>query len=328
MKMEQPEQRQPMSWTCPDRASAPPYSRRARTICTALMAVVGLFIAGCGNTDSSRGSTALGTTTPAAQQSPTAPARAASTRALDSIVVLGHSGTTGYNSDPTRPNTDAPENSWATGTNPKVDSIYRRLLATHPALKGHTTSLGIDGSTVDDLAAQVDSMLSLDPLPDVVIIQTVDNDIRCDGTDLANEKAFAKTLSDVLTTINRNDRYAQVFFVDQWGSVAMYAEATKNLPAAVAASSGTGPCDTFTASGRLQPAGVASLQRIVDGYYGTVERVCAEHRACWTDRGALKRISLTPADLTPDLDHLSLKGLPVMASFAWSAMPRAIKDRP
>ena len=27
-----------------------------------------------------------------------------------------------------------PENSWATGTNPAVNSIYQRLLATHPAL--------------------------------------------------------------------------------------------------------------------------------------------------------------------------------------------------
>ena len=290
---------------------------------TTLLAVllVGALAAGCGGNDSQHSEAAD-------SPSPSGTTSAGSTPALDSIAVLGHSGTTGYNSDPSQPDADVPENSWATGTNPAVNSIYRRLLATHPALKGHTTSLGVDGSTVDDLAAQVDSMLALDPLPDVVIIQTIDNDIRCDGTDPANEKPFGRTLSHVLTTINRKDRYAQIFFVDQWGSVTIYADATKNLPAAVSAASGTGPCDTFTADGKLRPAGVRSLQRIVDGYYAAVARVCAAHRACWTDRGALKRMPLTPADLTTDLNHLSLHGLPVMAAYAWNAMPDAIKNRP
>jgi hypothetical protein len=256
------------------------------------------------------------------------PASAPSTRRLDSIVVLGHSGTTGYDSDPRHPETDALENSWATGTAPGIDSIYRRLLRTHPALRGNTTSLGVDGSTVDDLSQQVATMLTLRPLPDVVIIQTVDNDIRCDGTDAENEKAFGRTLGRVLTTINREDRHAQIFFVDQWGSVATYTNAVRTLPAAVSAASGTGLCDTYTTGGQVRPAGVAALQRIVDGYYATVERVCAAHRACWTDRGALKRMPLTIEDIAPDLNHLSKKGLALMAAYAWRAMPAAIKNRP
>ncbi|MGC4111719.1 MAG: hypothetical protein QM747_15145 [Nocardioides sp.] len=252
---------------------------------------------------------------------------ATSTRQLDSIVVLGHSGTTGYNSDPNQLGVDIRANSWATGTNPKVNSIYRRLLATHPALKGHTTSLGVDGSTVDDLPAQVDQMLALDPLPDVVIIQSIDNDMQCDGSDSANEKAFGQKLGRVLTTINRKDRYAQIFFVDQWGSVATYANATKGQSAAVSGASGTGPCDTFTTNGALRPAGIGSAQRIVDGYFGTIQRVCSAHRACWTDNGALQRMPLDVSDLTGDLNHLSLKGLPVMAALAWDALPAAIKNR-
>ncbi len=36
--------------------------------------------------------------------------------------MIGHSGATGYDSDPTRPGVDVTANSWATGTNPSVDS--------------------------------------------------------------------------------------------------------------------------------------------------------------------------------------------------------------
>ncbi len=58
----------------------------------------------------------------------------------DSIVVLGHSGATGANSDPKNLSRDARENSWATGTNPTVNSIYLRVLAKNPAAVSHNVS--------------------------------------------------------------------------------------------------------------------------------------------------------------------------------------------
>jgi hypothetical protein len=60
----------------------------------------------------------------------------------DSIVALGHSGVTGYDSDPSRPEADATANSWITGTNPAVDSLYQRILARNPRINGHNTNLG------------------------------------------------------------------------------------------------------------------------------------------------------------------------------------------
>jgi hypothetical protein len=174
------------------------------------------------------------------------------------MVVLGHSGTTGYGSNPSYPDADARGNSWATGDNPEVESVYLRLLATHRALKDHATSLGVDGSNVDDLPKQVTKMLRLDPLPDVVIIASIDNDMQCDGTDAANEKVFATKLGKTLTRINQSDRYAQIFFVDQPSDVQIYADAVKNLPSAVSAQSGKGPCDIFTNAGKERPAGMAS----------------------------------------------------------------------
>jgi hypothetical protein len=68
-------------------------------------------------------------------------------------------------------------------------------------------------------------------------------------------------------------------------------------------------------------------QRIMNGSYRTIQRVCDAHRSCWTVRGALHKMALTPSDLTPDLNHLSVTGLAEMAACAWRAMPRAIKNR-
>jgi hypothetical protein len=69
-----------------------------------------------------------------------------------SIVILGDSRGTGDDSDPNRPNTDVPSNDWAIGTNPAVVSVYLRLLARDPAIKGHNYNLAQDGTNIDVLA--------------------------------------------------------------------------------------------------------------------------------------------------------------------------------
>jgi hypothetical protein len=308
-------------------------SRRHQSLGIALAALlVSAFAAACGGNDRSSPDTTGAApssppSTPEVSQSPSAATTADSTKQLDSIVVLGHSGTTGYNSDPTQPDTDVLENSWATGTNPKVNSIYRRLLATHPALQGHTTSLGVDGSTVDDLAAQVDTMLGLDPMPDVVIIQTIDNDMQCDGTDRANAKTFGHTLSQALTTIFDRDRYAQVFLVDQPVAEKNWVVAVQGLSQDVGEASGTGPCDTYTAQGKLRPAGVRSYQRIVDAYFAQIVAVCGRFPRCYTDHAALQDMPFHEADATSDGNHFRVPALARQARYAWDALPAAIKNR-
>jgi lysophospholipase L1-like esterase len=289
--------------------------------------LLAVLISGCGGTDHSTTEALAASPSASSSSASPTPTPGTATPELDSIVVLGHSGTTGFDSDPSQPGVDVRENSWATGTNPKVQSIYRRLLATHPALKGHTTSLGVDGSTVDDLAAQVESMMSLDPLPDVVVIQTIDNDIKCDGTDKANVKTFGKTLGDVLTTIDDRDPGAQVFLVSQWASVQTYITAVKDFPSAHSGTTGDGLCDTFTFGGKVRPAGIAALQRLVDAYFATVQQVCNAHPRCWTDDAAMQKMPVRRSDLTDDLSHLSVPGHAVMARYAWAALPAAIKHR-
>jgi hypothetical protein len=104
-------------------------------------------------------------------------------------------------------------NSWATGDNPAVDSMYLRLMALNPAVRGHNTNLAVDGTGVDALAGQADQALATTPLPELFLIQSVDNDIRCDGSDPDNYAPFAAALTGVLEKITTGAPKARVLIV-------------------------------------------------------------------------------------------------------------------
>src|SRR5919206_128303 len=81
----------------------------------------------------------------------------------NSIAVLGHSGATGEDSDPAQPHVEIRANSWATGTNPRVDSVYQRILAKNPAIRGHNVNLNQGGATVEQLADQANNAIGVNP---------------------------------------------------------------------------------------------------------------------------------------------------------------------
>jgi lysophospholipase L1-like esterase len=99
------------------------------------------------------------------------------------VIAIGHSGLTGENSDPKHPRQEAKENSWATGTAADVNSIYTRLIAIRAETEGHVANTAQGGAVARSLSSQATAALAVVPRPALVIIQTIDNDIRCDGTD-------------------------------------------------------------------------------------------------------------------------------------------------
>ena len=50
-----------------------------------------------------------------------------------------------------------------------------RLLSLNPAVRGHNTNLAAAGTGVDELAGQADQALATKPLPELFLIQSVDN---------------------------------------------------------------------------------------------------------------------------------------------------------
>ena len=238
----------------------------------------------------------------------------------NSIVVLGHSGATGFGSDATDFMRDAYENSWATGTNPEVNSVYVRLLAQNPAIKGHNFNFAKDGSRVDDLVRQANMALKLSPPVDLVLIQTIDNDIRCDRTDAQNYAPFGAALLRALTLLHAGAPHARLFLVSQWGSVERDVAIGQQLPFSVAYASGSGPCDVYDKDGQIRPDQVKYLQDVVNHYHAELHTSCSVVPQCSTDKGAMQQLDLGVGDLVSDGNHLSISGHRKMAAMAWAAL--------
>jgi len=237
----------------------------------------------------------------------------------NSIVVLGHSGATGRNSDPQLPNRDVRENSWATGTNPAVNSVYLRILAANPAIKGHNFNLARDGARVLDLVDEAQFAVTIKPKPELVLIQIMDNDIVCPAI-AQDYAAFRATFVRALGVLAKGVPNARIFVVSQYGSPATYVEVIKDIPEARAPLTGTGPCDLFDASGGINDEHVAVLDNVVHGYEEQLAAGCARFVHCRYDGGAFGRAVDAFEDLSSDWNHASIRGHAKAAAVAWSAI--------
>ena len=72
------------------------------------------------------------------------------------------------------------------------------MLAEDPSIEGHATNLAIDGSTVSSLIAQANQLVRKRPSPTLILVQTIDNDMQCDGTDEANFGPYRSELTEAL----------------------------------------------------------------------------------------------------------------------------------
>lgn len=281
------------------------------------MSLAAVLLAGCGAPGAAPGdparSTAAATTTPAPEFTDT------DSPFPDSIAALGHSGATGYNSDPDRRNADAPQNSWATGENPEVQSIAARVAARNPAAAGRTENLAVNGSRVDELLEQAKAIVAADDVPELILIQTVENDIRCDGSDPQYYEPFAAALGEVLDVLEAGAADSRVVIVSQWGTVAGRAEAVHPVsPTALTAPDPCGLVDPETKA--LDPARIAGLQAIVDEYQARVDRECGERSNCETDAGAARALPGDIGYLASDFTHLSIAGHAKLAELVWAAL--------
>ena len=127
------------------------------------------------------------------------PARSAYPSSMDA---LGASVAAGYNTDCPDGWIDCPDNSWATGANPAVDSVYLRLLALNPRLKDHNANDAESGTAMVALDGQAESAVQRGV--DLVTIAMGTNDAcgRRTGvmTDVSEFRDEFRQALDTLTT--------------------------------------------------------------------------------------------------------------------------------
>ncbi|HWQ88536.1 MAG TPA: SGNH/GDSL hydrolase family protein [Desulfitobacteriaceae bacterium] len=255
---------------------------------------------------------------PTVPPQPNATATMVDTRKPLGIIAIGHSGLTGESSDTTRlPGMPALENSWATGNSSKVNSVYKRLAAVYPEIVGHVANEAVGGSLVTDLADQARAALQKVPNPQLVIIKTIDNDIRCDGSDQNFIKGFGNAVAEALDVIVKASPDSKILIVSQPGRPATNAAATAVDPNAVAKIEGTGICAMFNPDGSMNKEHIATLTGIIESYEAEQTRVCSLVPQCKTDGGAFATYIDDISRMTPDLGHLTVEGQARLAEIIW-----------
>ena len=234
----------------------------------------------------------------------------------DSIAALGHSMMTG---EGTGWQSDWKANSWATGTNPQVNSVYLRLRQVNPAIEGHVHNLGMGGADLADLTSQAQALAQLQPQPELVLIATLDNDITCPASadDFA---AYGAGLKDLLNSVSEQ-MPASRFFIPTQTSTPTHDIEIYSLEER-ASFGGTGPCAGLDLEGRLVPKELKRLETAIAGYRAQVSAACAEVDRCHTDQSG-KGWSLKRSDLNDDLNHMNLSGQARWAKHQWTLLEAA-----
>jgi lysophospholipase L1-like esterase len=240
-----------------------------------------------------------------------------------SMDALGGSFTRGFNTDCPNAWIDCPQNSWATGTNPVVDSIYLRLLALNPRLRDNNANDAQSGSTMADLDAQAQSAVRRDA--ELVTIATGTND-ACGGHtgEMTEVSVFSDEFTQAMDTLTTGLPHARVHVLSipdiyqRW-------ETFHIIPSAVKAWRSIPFCPTLlTHPTSNAPADVqrrAAVRARVLDFNAVLAQVCAQYPQCTTDAGAAFRAPVTAAEFsTHDYWHPNITGQAALAKRIWDTL--------
>jgi hypothetical protein len=247
----------------------------------------------------------------------------------NSIAVLGTPTAAGWGADPIHAFADSRDGSWATGTNPAVRSIYSRLLALNPAIKGHNANLTSGesapeaaGHELDDFATQVQQALRLRVKPELLLVQVIDRAMKCDGTTERNFADYGSRFGYALQRLAQGLPNARIFVISQWGSFASYVNYLKGLDVGKRLkNAGKRPCQLVASpSGQVMPSRIAYAKSIISGEEAQLRAACAKVANCRYDDGAAQGIAVTPGDMSEFQYTPTFQGQAKLAAAEWKAM--------
>jgi hypothetical protein len=283
-----------------------------------LVAIV--LMAGCSTAGSTEGPAASDAPSPTAKASPLVPSSTPGPT-VDlahpvGILAVGHSALTGEGVDTSEQGQANKAASYATGTDPAVNSIYLRLVAVAPETEGHVQNQATGGAPSSALVAQITSGLARLPAPRLAIIHTVDNDILCDAS---NSTKVGSDVAAALAIIHEATPNTVILVVGQPGrpNVEYIETLVTAHPEQRAALTWDDPCTFYNADGTINPEGIAMLATSIDTYEEEIARVCALVLSCFTD-GGVRRTWVDKLEFyAPDLAHFNAIGQAAEAEQLW-----------
>ena len=292
--------------------------RRWRVVAGAVALLAAVVACGGDAKSPSTATSPIGHST--ASSAPPATATATATGRPDhpiGVMAIGHSGLTGFQSDPKSPATNTAANSWATGSNPAVRSVYQRLLEARPETSGNVVNSARNAVTAERLVDQATAGLARLPYPALVLVQIVGTDLRCDGTDPEHYPEFRASVRQAVQMIVEASPETSVLLIGDPGRPAGYAAAIMALPNTPPAVIGTRPCKLFSANRTVNHAEVARVTGLLAAYEAQLAQACRGIRQCHTDGGAAARMAMQVEDYGEDLHHPSIAGHANLAAAEW-----------
>jgi lysophospholipase L1-like esterase len=235
----------------------------------------------------------------------------------NSIAATGDSITQAVNSSAVGLN---PENSWATGTNGSVNSVYSRILAQNPGISGHRFNDSVSGAKMVDLNGQASNAVSQGA--GLVTILMGANDV-CTSSEatMTSVSTFRSQFAQAMATLSAGLPGARIA-VGSIPDIYNLWSILKDDSSARLAWFAFGICQSML--GNPQSMAQADVdrrnnvrQRNID-FNTQLAEVCAQYIHCHFDNNAAFNMAFTPAHVsTIDYFHPSVMGQTLAASVGW-----------
>ena len=239
----------------------------------------------------------------------------------DSMASTGDSITRAFNTG-SIPFTDAPANSWSTGSNATVNSHYLRILAAHPPINGNAQNDAVTGAKMTDLAGQIANVNAQHVGYVTILLGANDacTPTEAQMTPVATYRAQFQTALDALAAGSPNTRVYVLSVPDIYNLWAIL----HTDSSAVATWNTFSICQSML----VNPQSMAQAdvdrrarvrQRVVD-YNTQLAQVCAANILCHSDNGAVFNTPFLPSDVsTRDYFHPAIAGQTKLANTTYPA---------
>jgi lysophospholipase L1-like esterase len=236
----------------------------------------------------------------------------------NSITALGDSISTAYDSTALGNNF---VNSWSTGTNILVNSMYLRIFVLNPTIQGKATNLAVSGSKMVDLNGQASQ---LNRKTEYVTILMGANDVCTPSVGTMTDVAtFRSQLETAMHTVTKKAPKARVYLLSIPDIYNLWYILKDNSSArttwslfSICQSMLANPQSTLQADVDRR---AAVRQRNID-FNTQLQAVCAAYPQCRFDSNAVFNTSFVVSDVSPiDYFHPSVSGQAKLAGVAWNA---------
>jgi lysophospholipase L1-like esterase len=250
-----------------------------------------------------------------------APAHAA-TVLPNSMGAVGDSVTRAFDVNGSHFLSDAPAESWSTGTDAAVNSEYRRILAANPAIGGHAFNDAVTGAMMAALDGQMKNAAAQHV--DYLTVLMGANDVCTSSASTMTPTATFTSQFDLamrdFTTANPN----ATVFVSSIPNIYQLWNVLHTSGSARFAWSIYGVCKSMLSSRATETQRQQVLaQEKADN--AALASVCARYTACRWDGGAAFAVSFTASQVsTVDYFHPNVAGQALLAATAWKVGPYAL----